>query len=152
MDIKEDRSLYGEPVTHEVRNVVCDYGVYAKYKHPEPHEELVVICNCRKNAELIKDILDKDSRYEVGNNCMLDDEVDVANGNILGYLDDLYHPKVISFDSDGVDTFCVTLSGLGRISKPDERESIAILKMKATSQVVINRKIGPIPLWTIVYQ
>ncbi|MDU3109513.1 MAG: hypothetical protein E7B14_17240 [Clostridium sp.] len=39
---------------YSVRDVVCDYGVYK-------NEELKLICNSRKNAELIAKIMNKDS-------------------------------------------------------------------------------------------
>ena len=38
----------------EVRQVVCDYGVYQD-------GNLICICNSERNAYLIKDILDKDN-------------------------------------------------------------------------------------------
>lgn len=38
----------------EVRQVVCDYGVYQD-------DNLICICNSERNAYLIKDILDKDN-------------------------------------------------------------------------------------------
>lgn len=41
---------------YEVKDVVCDYGVYEKGK-------LLLICNSRANALLIKDILEKDIQH-----------------------------------------------------------------------------------------
>lgn len=38
----------------ELRQVVCDYGVYQNVN-------LICICNSERNAYLIKDILDKDN-------------------------------------------------------------------------------------------
>lgn len=138
-----------EYTRHEVREVVCDYGVYARYNHPEPHEELLVICNSRKNADLIKMILDYDSIGQTCSELVVDDILDNANGNILGYVDERYHPKVMSFDYDGIRAFYVTITGLGRLSKLDDCEINAIRRMKATEEVVITRKLGPITLWSI---
>ena len=39
---------------YEVRDVVCDYGLYED-------EKLVLVCNSRRNALLIKAIMEKDS-------------------------------------------------------------------------------------------
>lgn len=138
-----------ECTRHEVREVVCDYGVYAKYLCPEPHEELLVICNSRKNAELIKMILDYDSVAQTCNELVVDEILDNANGNILGYVDERYRPKMMAFDGDGIRSFTVIITGFGRFSKLDECEISAIKKMKATEEVVIKRKLGPITLWSI---
>lgn len=40
-----------------VKNVVCDYGIFE-------NDELKLICNSRRNAYLIKAILDKDSKCD----------------------------------------------------------------------------------------
>ena len=39
---------------YEVRDVVCDYGLFE-------NNELVLVCNSRRNALLIKAIMEKDS-------------------------------------------------------------------------------------------
>ena len=46
----------GQTTRYTVDSVVCDYGVFRD-------GELQVICNSRRNALLIKDILEKDERY-----------------------------------------------------------------------------------------
>lgn len=40
-----------------VKPIVCDYGVYG--------DELVCICNCQENAELIADILNADKENDM---------------------------------------------------------------------------------------
>ena len=40
-------------MVYEVRDVVCDYGVFED-------NELIVICNKRENAEIIKQVLESD--------------------------------------------------------------------------------------------
>lgn len=49
----------GQTTRYTVDSVVCDYGVFRD-------GELQVICNSRRNALLIKDILEKDERYAQG--------------------------------------------------------------------------------------
>lgn len=49
----------GQGTRYTVDSVVCDHGVFRD-------GELQVICNSRRNALLIKDILEKDERYGQG--------------------------------------------------------------------------------------
>lgn len=44
---------------YTVKSVVCDYGIFE-------NDKLVLICDNRTNAFLIKDILEKDSKYGQG--------------------------------------------------------------------------------------
>lgn len=46
---------------YEVKSVVCDYGIYED-------GELKLICSSSKNAYLIKDIMEKDTKYCSGFN------------------------------------------------------------------------------------
>ena len=44
---------------YDVRSVVCDYGLFE-------NGELKLICSSRRNALLIKAIMEKDDRYQSG--------------------------------------------------------------------------------------
>ena len=48
-------------IRYTVDSVVCDYGVFE-------NGELKLICENRRNALLIKDIMEKDSKYGQGFN------------------------------------------------------------------------------------
>ena len=139
------------PTEYEVKEVVGDYGVYAHYKHPQPHSELLLICNSRHNALLIKDIMDCDKKciaYEAP--CRDDeDELDTANGNIVGYLDDLFHAKEMHILDNGYDSLDIILRGVGRMAQLTENEMRAISEMKATQEVNITRKFLGKTLWKV---
>ncbi|MGL5460557.1 MAG: hypothetical protein ACRDBY_13155, partial [Cetobacterium sp.] len=59
----------------EVKDVVCDYGVYED-------DKLIYIFNDRENAKLVKEILEKDSKYK---RCRLNEE----KIDLLEFLDEL---------------------------------------------------------------
>ena len=139
------------PTEYEVKEIVGDYGVYAHYKHPQPHSDLLLICNSRHNALLIKDIMDCDKNciaYEAP--CRDDeDELDTANGNIVGYLDDLFHAKEMDILDNGYDSLDIILRGVGRMAQLTENEMRAISEMKATQEVNITRKFLGKTLWKV---
>ena len=57
---------------YEVRDVVCDYGVYCD-------DELVLICNSRSNAELICEIMSLDHSHK---KFQLYEDIDGASANV----------------------------------------------------------------------
>lgn len=133
---------------HEVRELKNGYGVYAAGTSLQ--DELLVICKSKDNANLIKMILDYDTLNQTFSGMVVDQILDNANGNILGYVDERYKPKMILWKDNGSKSFELVLTGLGRMSKPSATELRFIDMMKATEKVVITRKLGPITLWSII--